>query len=753
MFAEANAEDYSGCMRDLQGASMQFGSKSKIAFGLRWIRICFPLLCAGLFIAGGNLSYARAELPQQAHFVYRTAESILTLPHKDLVKEPMVEVQGTVTWSNMEIGGLVVHDRTGGIWADLSRISNPLNVSPGSVITVYGRVNSGRYAPDIRATKIQVNGHGPLPRAMPVSYEQLSSGIEDDQYVTVEGTITDVGPAHVYSGTKLVLQLRGGHVEALLPADVVGLAQKLVGARVRLSGTALNSVNDVGQTTGVIVAVAGWHDLHILKRASKHLFDAPSVSLSDLMRYRSGTNYSQRIRVEGTLTYCDPGFRLVLQQGKRSIEVIPSEYQNLKNGDHVEAVGFLAHGSVGPVLTDAVLRFVKHGTPVKPIPIVPAEATSSRYNYSLISVRMRLLSVVEEPGQTLFLLQAKSALMKAELNRRVSLPKDIKPGSIVRAVGINRIAFDGGLVYQENHAHPTLLLSSIHDLQLITPAPWWTQGRLFDALAVLATLTSAFLLLFMYSNFKRWKTETALREREKLARDVHDTLAQSFAGIGFQIRVIRKAIMSSTRTSENASLCRHLAVTENLVRYSHREAIKSFLSSPRVGEMPKGEILGALQSFAGDLIQDGPIHVDTHLTGKVRALKESVQSGFYCIGKEAVLNALRHGDPTRILISLAYQEESVELNVSDDGCGFLLRGDLLGFGICGMRKRASEIGAEFKIVSVPGKGTTISVKAESSRKRRLLLPLLGVFSKFIGRIGRDTYDRRMQAANTDLDSG
>lgn len=750
MFADANSEDYSACMRDPLGTSTPFGSDLKGVTGRRKIRVCFQLLCVWFVLAGGKSSAARTASPEGAHSVVRTTASILALPEKDVVKRATVEVKGTVTWANLAIGGLVVHDRTGGIWVDLSRISKPLNVSPGSLIRVYGKVNPGRFAPDIRATRIQVDGHGPLPHALPVSYENLSSGLEDDQYVMVKGTITDEGPAHVYSGTELIIQLREGHIEALLPASES--MQRLVGARVRISGTALNSVNDVMQTNGVILAVAGWGNLHILKGVPENLFEAPIVSLSNLMRYRSGTDYFHRIRVEGALTYCDPGFRLVLQQGKRSIEVVPSEYQNLEPGDRVSAVGFLSHGSVGPVLRDAVLRVVKHGTPPKPISIVPEEASSSRYSYSLISVTMRLLSVVEEPRQTLFLLQNENTFIKAELNRRVSLPRNIKPGSIVRVVGIDRIAFNGGLVYQQSSAHPTILLSSIRNVKLITPAPWWTPARLFDAIAVLAVLTSAFLLLFMYSNFRRWKTEAASREREKLARDIHDTLAQSFAGIGFQIRVIRKTIMGSTGTSENANLRRHLAVAEDLVRYSHREASRSFLSSPCLSEMPKQEMLETLQMFAEELIQGGPIQVDTHLRGKYRPLRGAVQSELYCIGKEAILNAIRHGDPTRILISLNYQENSVSLVLSDNGRGFVVRGDLLGFGIRGMRKRASEIGAEFEIVSAPGRGTTITVNAISSGRKRSSSWFVGRIRKSAGKIGLDTYGKQTQPVNTDIDS-
>jgi len=78
------------------------------------------------------------------------------------------------------------------------------------------------------------------------------------------------------------------------------------------------------------------------------------------------------------------------------------------------------------------------------------------------------------------------------------------------------------------------------DTGVIAPAPWWTQTRLLYLSIILGALVFGVLILLLYVQLKRWNMETVLHERERLARDVHDTLAQSFAGIGFQLQVIRK---------------------------------------------------------------------------------------------------------------------------------------------------------------------------------------------------------------------
>jgi signal transduction histidine kinase len=83
----------------------------------------------------------------------------------------------------------------------------------------------------------------------------------------------------------------------------------------------------------------------------------------------------------------------------------------------------------------------------------------------------------------------------------------------------------------------------------------------------------------------------------------------------------------------------------------------------------------------------------------------------YRIGQEAIANAVRHAHPTEIAISIDYQKNLVRLLVADDGVGFTPAGDLLGFGLRGMRKRAATIAASLKILSNPGHGTKLEVTA------------------------------------------
>jgi signal transduction histidine kinase len=667
---------------------------------------------------------------------YRTAASVLSLPYNVAVKGGFAKLKGTITLSTPV--GVVLQDHTGGIWVECcSKSKNPLVV--GDVVTVVGTVGPGAYSPEIEKTTVNLDGHGPLPRPRNVSFVQLSSGQEDAQYVAIEGIIrtvtlrNDALNAAPTEGALLTIDMPEGRVDVALPTQCYKAASGLIGAKVRITATALARKNDDTQATGVLLVAPDISYLTVLSAGPDDLFSARMVPIGALLRYRSHTDYFHRIRLQGTLTYYEQGRRLILQDGSRAIEVFPADSQSLRIGDRIEAVGFPTPEAAGPVLRDAVTRRLAQGPPLEPVTITLREALASRYRSCLVSLHLRLVRVISEPTRTLLLLESGHDLTTAELDANIVIPTWLRPGSDLQLIGIDMLNVEGGigyLNYRDTTVHSILLLQSLNDISLISPATWWNQTRLLSLIIVLGILLTSFLVLLMYVQLKRWKVESTLRERERLARDVHDTLAQSFAGVGFQLQVIRRAI-----TTGDENLLHHVDTARDLVQFSHREARRSLV--PSISEESVGsDLLSSLNEKAQALVKNGLIKIEAHSTGSVRAIPSDVKMQLFRIGQEAIANAIRHADPARLAISVEYEDSLVRLKVIDDGRGFLIRGDLLGFGIRGMRKRASEINADFDLVSVPGVGTTIAVSVPI---RKRMSPLVrfnpaNTFRKSIGEI-------------------
>lgn len=123
-----------------------------------------------------------------------------------------------------------------------------------------------------------------------------------------------------------------------------------------------------------------------------------------------------------------------------------------------------------------------------------------------------------------------------------------------------------------------------------------------------------------------------------------------------------------------------------------------------------------------------------------------ISDTLFRIGQEALANAVRHAEPKVLAISLIYDETALQLQIEDDGKGFVAGADFAGFGIRGMRKRADTISAELRIRSMPGQGTTVLAIAPMPTKLIRTLWPTSVWHLF--------WERRFhgQATNKDTNS-
>jgi len=245
-----------------------------------------------------------------------------------------------------------------------------------------------------------------------------------------------------------------------------------------------------------------------------------------------------------------------------------------------------------------------------------------------------------------------------------------------------------------------------HPVVVDGPPRWtpWHVGMLFVGALALALLTQ-----LAYFRIQNWKAETITRERERLAHDIHDTMAQGFAGVGYQIQGIRKSILRAKRLDARL-IADQLSVAYQLVRSCHEEARRTIAmlgsASPRIQHNLLGALAETAQKTAGDKIK-----TTAELHGNPTPLNLRLADALLHIGQEAIANALGHGDPTSLKIRLSYQDGCVELTVEDDGSGFEYSPESRGFGILGMQKRARDIGSRLELLSTPGTGTQVRVQA------------------------------------------
>jgi signal transduction histidine kinase len=205
-----------------------------------------------------------------------------------------------------------------------------------------------------------------------------------------------------------------------------------------------------------------------------------------------------------------------------------------------------------------------------------------------------------------------------------------------------------------------------------------------------------------------------LQERARLARDIHDTLAQGFVGISSQLDALSLKIDSSPLIARQ-----HLDLARNMARHCLAEARRSVMNL-RTTALDDEDISSALTSAIGLCVNNSDVELKVRVSGVDCKLGVDTQENLLRIAQEAVTNAMKHAQPTVIVVELERETRRIRLRVTDDGRGFQPAGSFSAaaghFGIVGMQERAERIGGELTLVSKPSEGTCVEIEAPIGRQ-------------------------------------
>jgi signal transduction histidine kinase len=193
-----------------------------------------------------------------------------------------------------------------------------------------------------------------------------------------------------------------------------------------------------------------------------------------------------------------------------------------------------------------------------------------------------------------------------------------------------------------------------------------------------------------------------LDERQRMAREIHDTLAQGLTGIITQLQAAEHA------AGEPAEWRKHFAAATRLARESLSEARRS-VDALRPEPLEKASLSEALTAAGVHWSTlNGGVQVRVTTTGTERPLGQEAESALLRTAQEALSNVARHAQATRVAVTLSYMEHQVALDVRDDGRGFDPAPKEGGFGLVAMRQRIEGLAGTLQIESEPGTGTGIS---------------------------------------------
>jgi signal transduction histidine kinase/ligand-binding sensor domain-containing protein len=242
--------------------------------------------------------------------------------------------------------------------------------------------------------------------------------------------------------------------------------------------------------------------------------------------------------------------------------------------------------------------------------------------------------------------------------------------------------------------------------------PHFYQTLWFYALLVLAFV--GLVLLVQRLRLKRAEREfnAVLGERNRIAREIHDTLAQGYVGISVQLEVLAELL----RMSKMDAAAKHLDLTRGYVREGLADARQSIwaLRSQDSGETTLPVKLRRMAESEGNHGMESSFSI----FGAYRPLPPGTEREILRIGQEAIHNVRKHAGAHRLFVQLEYGPTEIALDVRDDGQGFAPgEAPAAGhYGLTGMRERAAAIGGNLEINSEPGSGTTVRLRVHARRE-------------------------------------
>jgi ligand-binding sensor domain-containing protein/two-component sensor histidine kinase len=205
-----------------------------------------------------------------------------------------------------------------------------------------------------------------------------------------------------------------------------------------------------------------------------------------------------------------------------------------------------------------------------------------------------------------------------------------------------------------------------------------------------------------------------LEERGRLAREIHDTLAQGFVGISSQLDAL------AIKLDEDPAVVREgLDLARKMARHSLTEARRSVMDL-RTSDLEQQDLLGALEASTHRWVAGSAVNVRVDVSRVTRKIPEDLEQNLLRIAQEAVANALKHAHASTIWVEVEAEDRALRLRVKDDGRGFEPPAafSIVGghFGILGMRERAERLGGKFHLASCPGSGTQVEVRVPFAAK-------------------------------------
>jgi signal transduction histidine kinase len=701
-----------------------------------------------LIAAGGLLPIAAAEEPP-----FFSISQLREFPNtKDL--HFAARTSGVINHISDGQTEIALQDGSAAIWMPM-HVNRPRDLRLGQKVEVAGYLQKGQFAPDFVVQTLKVTGEPGLPEPESVTGSELLSGSYDCRFVELSGIVRAVHPWSRLGRDHAIMHLdaNGTRILVLTPSDQLDRLSALVDGVVRIKGIDAVAVNEAGQVLTAQMRVTNPEWIEVLE-PPRDASTLPLTPLRGLLGHPVSGEPGHRIRTRGTVTHSQNSESFQIQDEDHGVRVrTVGKVGPPALNSVVEVLGFPTPGPLGPILEDGQFRILGTDTALEPVVMKEAQEAFSHEGL-LVRATGRLIETQTDVSPARLLLKDGDLLFAAEFSG--SIPRDAlpaAPGAIITVTGIAEGAV-GSAQQEEGYLKPRDLLIHLRspaDVHVVEPAPWWTPLRLAVALA--ATGSALVTVLFFAGLLtrknkslvaaeselvaardalaKRVETRTdqlhaqlsarrselseyaaVTAERNRLARDLHDSLEQTLAGAALRMDAAND-LLPHSETAEAEPVRRQMEKAAELLRLSQSE-VRRTVWGLRSLALERHNLTEALRDSVRLLTEDTGIATTLDLCAGETGLSHEQEYELLYIAQEAVANVLKHAHATALDVTLRREDGEIVLTVKDNGHGF----DPSSFpavngrphyGQQDMRERAQLLGASLAVRSVVGGGSCVEV--------------------------------------------
>lgn len=371
------------------------------------------------------------------------------------------------------------------------------------------------------------------------------------------------------------------------------------------------------------------------------------------------------------------------------------------------------NAEVEVVATDVDIPPPLEMTPKKLYAIGPGDTAWKRSWYGRIVTTRGVVRDINRRSTYAQLLigpESYPVMVSLPIRRDVPLPDGLETGVEVRVtgVGVYRVMREMSGAWTPVHDIEVRLRGK-EWLEIVTPLPFWTKGRILVAFGIFAIIMFSLLWVEQRGRVReRIATEAVHRERLRLSADLHDSFQQLLASCSFRLGAAMNYLKSGAPKEEVLDRLSGVAAAINHTQAGLRAALWS-LNEEAEGPSKFSDLI----RYASRRLAHWADVVKVDFVGREGVMSRRHAGALLMVLQEAVANALRHGRATCVHVTVAFRDKELELLIEDDGCGFdpdsPKANSAAALGIKGMKERVANLGGHFALESALGKGTKITI--------------------------------------------